>query len=415
MTNFRNKQLHEAVRAYVSAAFRFVSQTASPASSAAAPDTKETPIQVSSAELSALPEYRRCIEVLSADPVVSGHLNRFVGTSIMGGGHLSASDLLERIFGPGEYPRSTVFDEERFGSLYATLERALDDDSFSCEAIAPLQGLAINAPVIKFSDELEISQLTPEEERQVHVIEVVRRYAARWTDRHYAVRAKYRLPKVVVQDQSEISDREKAAAEEKQAEVNERIEEVIHTLRVFKQGTLNYGGVVHRADNWPFGGAMTISGKSLESTYGIYPLDSDADIDELKGFWSEVQSAKAQGHKFLAVAMRRFSYGCERHRIEDKVIDLMISAEAFSQAGASVKKGEPVADYVSSFAPVGGRSKVRRHIQKSYRLRNAIMHEGDVAGWLTENRMDVGDLYTFLGMTEHYLRAALRGTISKHA
>jgi hypothetical protein len=412
--DFRNKQLHEAVKAYVLAAFRLVSQTARPAVAPSASDMGETPIQVSSAELSALPEYRRCVEVLSADPVVSGHLNRFVGTSIMGGGHLSASELLERIFGPGEYPRHMVFDEKWFGSLYATLERAFDDDSFSCEAIAPLQGLAINAPVVKFSDDLEISQLTPEEERQVHVIEVVRRYGPRWTDRHYAVRAKYRLPKVVVQDQSEISDREKAAAEEKQAEVNERIEEVIHTLRVFRQGTLNYGGVVHRADNWPFGGAMNISGKSLESTYGIYPLDSDADIDELKGFWNEVQSAKAKGHKFLAVAMRRFSYGCERHRVEDKVIDLMISAEAFSQASTSGKKGKPVADYVSSSAPAGEKNKVRRHIRKSYRLRNAIMHEGDVAGWLTEHSMGVGDLYTFLGMTEHYLRAALRGTIRKH-
>jgi hypothetical protein len=308
-----------------------------------------------------------------------------------------------------------VFDEERFGSLYAALESVFYDDSFPCEAIAPLQGLAINAPVVKFSDDLEISQLTPEEERQVHVIEVVRRYGPRWTDRHYAVRAKYRLPKVVVQDQSEISDQERGAAEEKQAEVNERIEEVIHTLRVFRQGTVNYGGVVHRADNWPFGGAMNISGKSLESTYGIYLLDNDADIDELKGFWNEVQSAKAKGHKFLAVAMRRFSYGCERYRIEDKVIDLMISAEAFSQASAVVKKGKHITDYVSLSAPVGERSKVRQHIRESYRLRNAIMHEGDVAGWLTVNSMRVGDLYTFLGMTEHYLRAALRRTIGRHA
>lgn len=413
--DFRNKRLYEAVKAYVLAAFRLVSQTASPAAAPSAPDAGETPIQVSGAELSALPEYQRCVEVMSADPVVSSHLNRFVGTSIMGGGHLSASGLLERIFGPAEYPRHMVFDEERFGSLYAALESVFYDDSFSCEAIAPLQGLAINAPAVKFSDDLEISQLTPEEERQVHVIEVVRRHGPRWTDRHYAVRAKYRLPKVVVQDQSEISDQEKAAAEAKQTEVNERIEEVIHTLRVFRQGTLNYGGVVHRADNWPFGGAMNISGKSLESTYGIYPLDSDADIDDLKGFWDEVQSAKAESHKFLAVAMRRFSYGCERHRIEDKVIDLMISAEAFSQASAVLKKGEHIADYVSSSAPAGEQNKVRKHLRKSYRLRNAIMHEGDVAGWLTENSMGIGDLYTFLGMTEHYLRGALRATISKHA
>jgi hypothetical protein len=160
---------------------------------------------------------------------------------------------------------------------------------------------------------------------------------------------------------------------------------------------------------------MNISGKSLEPVYGIYPLDSDADVNELKGFWNEVQSAGAKGHNFLAVAMRRFSYGCERQRVEDKVIDLMIAAEAFSQASASGKKGEYIADYVSSFAPPGERGKARGHIHKSYRLRNSIMHEGGVAGWLTKNSMGVGDLYAFLGMTEHFLRVALRRTISDHA
>ena len=41
--------------------------------------------------------------------------------------------------------------------------------------------------------------------------------------------------------------------------------------------------------------------------------------------------------------LRRFSYGCEGDRIEDKIIELMISAEVLSRAGAVVRNGKHIA------------------------------------------------------------------------
>lgn len=59
----------------------------------------------------------------------------------MGGAHFSAPHLLESIVPPGAYPRDIFFDDGNFKSLYEQLERVLYEDSFHCEAVAPLQGL----------------------------------------------------------------------------------------------------------------------------------------------------------------------------------------------------------------------------------------------------------------------------------
>lgn len=413
--SFKNTKLYDALRAHVTTVFHLVAERAGvPPSSRAAPgEEAETSVHVSVADLRALPEYGRCLDLIAGDPVVAVHLNRFVGTSVMGGAHFSAPQLLESIVPPGAYPRDLVFDDGIFKSLYEQFERVLYEDSFRCEAIAPLQGLFIDVPEIKFSDDLEISQLTVEEEKQLHVMEVVRRYGARWTDRLYAVRAKSTLPKVIVRDQSEIPEEEKARDEAKQSEARARVEELIHTLRVFKGGTLHYGGVIQVARSWPFGGAINISGKPLEPVYGIYPLNEPEDVSGLKKLWDEVQSTGVKNHKFLAVAMRRFSYGCERHRIEDKLIDLMIAAEAFTQAQGEKGKGKHIAEKVSSVAPRCDRMKVKTHMRKSYQLRNSIMHDGDVKARLTEYGLTAEDLPSFVSLTEQYLRDALRQTINR--
>ena len=90
----------------------------------------------------------------------------------------------------------------------------------------------------------------------------------------------------------------------------------------------------------------------------------------------------AKGHGFLNVAMRRFAEGNERHRVEDRIIDLMIAAEALSQCNASQAKGRPIAEYIATHVGDPDKNKVQKHLQDTYRLRNSIVHDGDALGWL---------------------------------
>jgi hypothetical protein len=113
--------------------------------------------------------------------------------------------------------------------------------------------------------------------------------------------------------------------------------------------------------------------------------------------------------------MRRFSESGERHSVEDRVIDLMIAAEALSEASSSRKKGKVIAQYVASQSLGIDKGKVEDHMLGTYRLRNTVMHDGEASEWLKKNGMQQGELISFVNMAEHHLRQALRKSIETAA
>jgi hypothetical protein len=143
----------------------------------------------------------------------------------------------------------------------------------------------------------------------------------------------------------------------------------------------------------------------------MYILETEHDLHELEGFWQSVQKAKNKGHRFLNVAMRRFAESNERHRVEDRLIDLMIAAEALAQASSSKSKGDVIAEYVATHVVETDKPKVRTVMQDTYRLRNSIVHDGDASSWLRRTGKQPGDAIVIVSTAEEYLRQALKKTV----
>lgn len=240
-------------------------------------------------DLSLLPDYKKCIEIISNDSVLSNHIDRFVGTSVMGGYHISASELLEKFVKSGEFSKKCMFNNEAFNKAYIQFENQIYSDFILCEAIAPLQGLFANdIEVINLADNLEISQLSQKEEKLLHTTDLIRKYGSRWSDNLYAVRAKYQLPKVKTNNESEISDCQRRDGEKRQLEIENLVKQVIHIMKVFKRGTIHYGGILHwKKDDYY--SVMNISPKSLELVHGVYCLENDDEINNLKEFYKKVK------------------------------------------------------------------------------------------------------------------------------
>lgn len=239
--------------------------------------------------MSLLPDYNKCIEIISNDSVLSNHIDRFVGTSVMGGCHISASELLEKFVKSGELSKRCMFNNEAFDKAYIQFENEIYSDFILCEAIAPLQGLfANNIEVINLADNLEISQLSQREENLLHTTNLLRRYGFRWSDNLYAVRAKYLLPKLKTNDISEISDFQRMEGEKLQLKIENLVKRVIHTMKVFKQGTIHYGGILHWRKNDYFS-VMNISPKTLELVDGVYILKNNEEINALKEFYRKIE------------------------------------------------------------------------------------------------------------------------------
>jgi Apea-like HEPN len=375
-----------------------------------------------------LPEYQGGIDELKADSVIAAHLEKRIGIAGFGHWALTANDLLEALVQPISDGKRPVFDEQFFDRAYTLFEDTFYRQTVECEAIAPVQGWCLsgelqersdNTPLIKFSDDLEISQLSREEEKAVHSMELVRRYGFRWTDRLYAIRATYQRAKVPMRNDEEIPPELENAAQEEFVRINERIEEVLQTVRVFRQGSIRQGGIYHRVNSWLGSNIMRNIRKPLADPTAnlnpMYLLETVQDLDDLKEFWQTVQRVKAKGHGFLNVAMRRFAEGNERHHVEDRLIDLMIAAEALSQSSTSQSKGRVIAEYVATHVVEADKSKVQDHMAHTYKLRNSIVHEGDASGWLKRTGKCPEDVIVFVNTAEEYLREALKQTVKEAA
>ena len=371
-----------------------------------------------------LPEYLRCIDRLNADSVISSHFGKRIGIAGFGSTPVTANGLLDALVTPILEGKRPVFDEDFFDRSYTEFEDTFYCQAVTCEAIAPVQGWFLseelqqrsgNTPLIRFSDDLQIRQLSVEEEKAVHLMEFVRRYGFRWTDRLYAITATYQRAKLVLRIDEEIAPDVEHAAEEEFLQINDCIEEVLETLRVFRKGNIRQGGIYHRVNSWLVSGVMRNMRKPLADPIAnlnpMYVLETQQDLNELEDFWQSVQKAKAKGHRFLNVAMRRFAESNERHRVEDRLIDLMIAAEALAQASSSKSKGDVMAEYVATHVVETDKNKVRTVMRDTYRLRNSIVHDGDASRWLSGTGKQPGDVIVVASTAEEYLREALKKTV----
>lgn len=420
--NPRNQDLYTAIKAFCVALVRLIIEPL---------DAREDSIkELTSSNLiervRELPEYQRSIDALKADSVISAHLEKRIVIAGFGSRALTANNVLEAFTPPTVDGKRPVFDDHHFDLAYTVFEDSFYLPTVECEAIAPVQGWYLsdqlqkrpgNTPLIKFSGDLEISQLSVEEEKFVHSMELVRRYGPRWTDRLYAIRAKYQRAIVPIRNDEDISPELERTVQEEFVRINDRIEEVLQILRVFRHGSIRQGGIYHRVNSWLVGGITPIITKPLADPLvnlsPMYLLETEQDLDDLEDFWQTVQRAKAKGHGFLNVAIRRFAESNERHRVEDRVIDLMITGEALSQTSTSKTKGRPIAEYVASHVVAADKSKVQKHMQDTYRLRNSIVHDGDASKWLKRMGKQPEDLIPFVNIAEEYLREALKKVVEK--
>jgi Apea-like HEPN len=113
-----------------------------------------------------------------------------------------------------------------------------------------------------------------------------------------------------------------------------RIDEAISVLRLFQAGHVSTPGVLHTWDD-PFQGGRLTS-RSLvqrpQPKLGGYALTAPL-ADEFQSFWASTQASDARRDGAFEVALRRFSEAAEKFSGADRMVDLMIAAEAMFLPG----------------------------------------------------------------------------------
>jgi Apea-like HEPN len=146
---------------------------------------------------------------------------------------------------------------------------------------------------------------------------------------------------------------------------------------------------------------------------GGYELTS-TDIESLIALWNRLSSGvlEQEPYRFIESSLRRFNFAFDRLRSDDRVVDLLIAAEAlFLDPGSEKDRGElrfRLALRAAKFCPHPSytRREVFDLMREGYKVRSTVVH-GGVVGTPKLPREGAVDLEKFAEAVAVVLRLSL--------
>jgi hypothetical protein len=195
---------------------------------------------------------------------------------------------------------------------------------------------------------------------------------------------------------------------------------VLHALRVFKEGRVSIPGVLNFSIDWPLQSStrFTFANPGLMPWANKYSLSED-EANAFQGFWTHFRRATSKA--VLANAVRRFSDASERGRPDDQLVDLMIAAESLFLGGedSPADRGElryrlslRAAVFIDSTDY--SRREVFDYMKRAYDARSAIVHGGGEPkrSTLKPPKGALMNLHDFSDLTTGLIRMALKKGIN---
>lgn len=276
------------------------------------------------------------------------------------------------------------FDARSFQDQWSKIDSLLQATSIEIVTIAPIPGLFGNFP-IQLAPGLELDSFTSDEVTRCVNMSLLHSFVQgqELIRAEQAVGVRYKLsdPKVAGDSQAEVPRGwfgHRATFESFLI-----VDDVLAMLRLFQSGTAECTGSLSFFDRWLLQGSThTHHRKSRPHLFASYRIASDA-TDTLKQLWQLLTSGVLENHSFIEVALRRFSMAWERSLIEDRMIDLMIAAEALFLSGPGSRKdrGEMrfrLALRAACFVETAGMSRRETFglMRDAYDVRSSVVHGG---------------------------------------
>jgi hypothetical protein len=226
----------------------------------------------------------------------------------------------------------------------------------------------------------------------------------------WAIVVAFDVPVVAHDPGHDLPDDVRAAATDATEDATARVVRAVHALRLTKAGSVSAVGVLHMSDDRVLTG-RTVTSSSARLARPLtdsYVLEED-DVATLRSVVCELDDPSVTSSPALQTAIRRFSSSTEHHDVEDRLIDLMTSADAlFADDERSGDLAVHVAQRFARFvAPAAKRSAMDLfgHMKQQYAGRNAIVH---AKRRTPKSQRKVDRAVCDIEETERLLRMALR-------
>jgi|GEM_PF-5715866 len=354
-------------------------------------------------------EYLDFIKIVSEDKDIAPQLNTLVGCCI-GKMRLEAKYIiLWLVNGFLSNDKIEDFDIGKYDIAYSKMEDEFYSTEIEFEKITPICGLNITTPEIKLSDDISIVKLRDSEILHFFNLGIKLGYDLGNQEfihkvNEYAIKIRFKLPKVVGEQQYNIPDKYNDYF------TNKNEQAVVDALRIYKNGEI-----------YPIATLMKSKSRLASATQynfeahvkpfmdSTYKFEAD-EINDFVALWKESRKA----HVF-SIGVSRFSQSATRTNNEDRMIDLMIAAEAIFLTDDTSEMTYRLSHRAALFLAdkIEEQKNIFSFMKSAYGIRSKIVHGNKPA---LPKKVD-GSTLTLAEVCntlEQYLRQAIKKLISEN-
>jgi hypothetical protein len=356
--------------------------------------------------LDELPERIALDRAVSADPDFAWEIGSFIRSGAAGFTTDIGTLRYLLAFSIAGRTGSLEFQREEFDSFFTRLMGQVRSRTRPQITSAVLVGVRADKLPMLLSPEVTIDRLSEDEAPSCFQCGLIPVHEGRGsTTGVLAIRVRLDLPKVKEPD-----------VVPPFPEARVFIDDVLTALRLLKAGRVAAAGHV-TTSNGLSGSASSCTRDDPVVEWGQgYQLGA-GDAAELTRLYSQLSSKAAKSDRAIQVALRRFGYAQIRTRPEDRILDLLIAAEALFLTGS----GDPLVRSELAFRlsiraahllspPGDARKQAFADWRDAYLARSAVVHGADPA----EIRKRLGrDLSEICSVTEAHLRSGLRVVLER--
>jgi hypothetical protein len=323
-----------------------------------------------------LPAHATAVSAMQNDPAIAAQFNRSVGTATTHQRSHDAAQVLNEFLSLYlDHAKSLDFDQSAFAKTLSQFDRFWRSSTIRLRAVAPLYGFWTDVGLIPLSPQASIRELSPDELNRLNSRLSAFESLYRPTDfvtPKFCLSMVWDVPKIVEGSPSPVEETDASPAD-----AADLFALALDALRLFKAGSVGYASVEVFKHDWNIHDEAHYSTPESHVTssgdgYSLIGSEVAAFIE----FWNHFRTRAIRRNPRIALALRRFGYGYERTRREDRLMDHVIAIEALlddqDQHELSYRLSLRVAALLATNAV--DRKTIFNRIRFAYDVRSAIAH-----------------------------------------
>jgi hypothetical protein len=362
-------------------------------------------------------EYERALTAIQTDEVIAPHLGHLVGDANTQSGAYAEQLMTSMVIVAARGPEPDAAVRSWVQALYTTLTR----QTRTRRVLAPLpRGFRtqMDSPV-ELDARASIRRMSDDEiATALHIgvmfDETPPAFGIATVEDPWAIDVTYEVAAVSLGPEEESPDDLKRANREAEADAQTRVSRLIHALRLAKAGRISPIGRLTISSDMLLGQLVQhTTTRFPRPPYDSYDLDDEA-ADRVRHLLALLTEESVESSPALQSAIRRFSSSIDRHDGQDRLVDLIISAEALfaGDSGAgdlSLRVAQRFARYLAppTGVPV---MDLFQHMKDAYGGRSNIVHALARTGG-TERKIRLA--LDAVDETEAFMRTALSKALAE--